>query len=395
MLNLSEREQQSYFQVYKRYPLEVDYAKGCRVYTTDGKVYLDFLAGIAVNALGHSHPKVVEAVCTQAQKYMHISNYLYQEPQVKIAEKLKEMSGLGRVFLTNSGTEATEGAIKLARKYGIDKGKTEIIAFSGGFHGRTYGALSLMDKPQYKDGMGPYLSGMKVIKYNDIIELENNVNDATAAVILEFIQGEGGISQASNEFANKIVSLREKFGFLLIADEIQAGSGRTGKFLAYQNYNIQADIVTLAKGMGGGMPLGAILADEKLANVWSKGMHGTTYGGNAVACASGLVVLDELQNGVMENVNNIGNYFIEKLHEIKSKHSDKVIEVRGSGLLLGLLLNFEAAELVQVMLKHNVISNAASGSVLRIVPPLIIGKAEVDEFIDALDKSLKEIENRL
>ncbi len=388
MQNLQTREKDVFFQVYKRFPLEVERAEGCRVFTKDGKVYLDFLAGIAVNALGHSHPKVVDAVCKQAQKYMHISNYLYQEPQIMIAEKLKEMSKLGRVFLSNSGTEATEGAIKLARRYGIDKGKTEIIAFSGGFHGRTYGALSLMDKPQYKDKMGPFLSGMKVIKYNDIAELENTINDKTAAVILEFIQGEGGISMASKEFVDKIAELRDKFGFLLIADEIQAGSGRTGKFLGFEHYNIKADIVTMAKGMGGGMPLGAILADEKLANIWDKGMHGTTYGGNAVACAAGLVVLEELQSSVMDNVNKISSYFVEKLQGIKEKHPEKVLEVRGKGLLLGLLLSFDAAELVTKMLDRGVISNAASGKVLRIIPPLIINESDVDEFMKVLDECL-------
>lgn len=388
MQNLSNREKEVFFQVYKRLPIEVDYAKGCKIYSTDGKVYLDFLAGIAVNALGHSHPKVVEAVCSQAQKYMHISNYFYQEPQIKIAEKLKEMSGLGRVFLSNSGTEATEGAVKLARRYGADIGKTDIIAFSGGFHGRTYGALSVMDKPQYKDKMGPFLSNTKVIKYNDAEELEKNVNHQTAAVILEFIQGEGGISQATPEFINKMAELRDKFGFLIIADEIQAGTGRSGKFLAYQHYNIKPDIVTMAKGMGGGMPLGAILADEKLAKVWEKGMHGTTYGGNAVACAAGLAVLEELQNGVLDNVNKMGNYFIEKLKYIQSKYTDKVLEIRGTGLMLGVLLSFDAADLVNEMLTYNVISNAASGKVLRIVPPLIITEKDIDMFAEVLDKSL-------
>ncbi len=389
MKNLMEREKDTFFQVYKRLPIEVDRAEGCRVYAKDGNVYLDFLAGIAVNALGHSHPAVVEAVCEQAKKYMHISNYFYQEPQIKFAEKLKEMSGMDRVFFSNSGTEATDGAIKLARRYGSECDKIDIIAFSGGFHGRTYGALSVMDKPQYKDKMGPYLSNTKIIEYNNVEELRATINDKTAAVILEFIQGEGGITTATKEFIDEMVSLREKFGFLIIADEIQAGTGRSGKFAAYQHFGFRPDVVTLAKGMGGGMPLGAILATEALSGIWDKGMHGTTYGGNAVACAAGLAVLNELENGVLANTNEVGKYLEGKLGEIMLKYPSKVAEVRGKGLMLGLLLTFDAANLVAEMLKHKVISNAASGKVLRIVPPLNITKTDADEFVSVLDKCLE------
>lgn len=389
-MNIFERESQNIFQTYKRFPIVVKNAVGCRIYDTDGNEYLDFLAGIAVNALGHSHPAIIKAVSEQINKYMHISNYFYQEPQIELAEKLKDVTGYDRVFYSNSGTEANEGAIKLARRWGSSRNKFEIIGFSGGFHGRTYGALSLMDKPQYKDKMGPYLANTRVINYNNPDELREFVGDSTCAIILEFVQGEGGLTTVTEEFIDTINELKEKYGFLVIADEIQAGVGRTGKFFAFNHFNINPDIVTVAKGIGGGLPLGAILAKEELANIWDKGMHGTTYGGNAVAVAAGLAVINELQKGVLENVNNVSPYFIEKLTILKNKYPEKILEVRGLGLMLGLLLSFDAGELVKALIKKNVIANAASGKVLRIVPPLIISKSDVDEFIEKLDSVLAQ-----
>ncbi len=385
---LVDQEKKVIFQTYKRLPIVVDRAEGCRVYDREGNSWLDFLGGIAVNALGHSHPAVVEAVVNQAKKYMHISNYFYQEPQIQLAEKLVAASGLGRVFFTNSGTEATEGAIKLVRRHGHGLGKTNMLGFSGGFHGRTYGALSLMDKPQYKENMGPYLDNMKVIKYNSPDELRANVNEQTAGIILEFVQGEGGCSTVSQEFVDTINELRSRYGFLVIADEIQAGTGRTGKFFSFEHWGFRPDIITLAKGMGGGMPLGAIVADESLANVWKQGTHGTTYGGNAVACAAGLAVVNELENGLLGRVEETGKYLRGKLEALQSKHAGKIIELRGLGLMQGVVLAFPSDTVVKAMLEHHVISNSASGTVVRIVPPLIAGEAEIDEFVAALDKCL-------
>ncbi len=390
MNSIIEREQQSIFQTYKRLPIVVEKATGCRIYSNSGEEYLDFLAGIAVNALGHSHPKIIAAVEEQIHKYMHLSNYFYQEPQIKLAEQIGKISCFNRVFFTNSGTEAMEGAIKLIRRYGAFTGKDEIVAFSGGFHGRTYGALSIMDKPLYKDKMGPYLTGTRILKYNDIEDLQKNINEKTAAVALEFIQGEGGVCEASPAFIEKIDELRKKFGFLLLADEIQTGCGRTGKFFAYEHFGVEPDIATLAKGIGGGLPLGALVAKEHLAGVWEKGMHGTTYGGNAVACSTGLVVVEELQNGLLEHINETGNYFNEKLNQIMQKYPDIVKEVRGRGLMLGLLLSFEAGKLVENLLENYIIANAASGFVLRIVPPLIVEKEDIDLFIEKLDSCLKD-----
>lgn len=388
MSEMINREHNAIFQTYKRLPIEIDRAEACKIWDKEGNEYLDFLSGIAVNALGHSHPKIIDAASKQIKKYMHVSNYFYQEPQILLAEKLKEMSGFDKVFFSNSGTEAMEGAIKLVRKYSKEKNKTEIIAFSGGFHGRTYGALSIMDKPNYKVDMGPFLDGTKVIEHNNIEQLIANVNENTAAVVLEFLQGEGGIVEPSVEFVKCLNELKEKFGFLLVADEIQAGVGRTGKFFGFEHFDVKPDIVTMAKGIGGGLPLGAILARDFLQDVWSKGNHGTTYGGNAVACATGLVVLNELQNGLLESVNEVGNYLTKKLNEIKAKFPELVLEVRGRGLMLGLHLSFDAQKLVDELLTMKVIANAASGTVLRIVPPLVASKEDAEHFVAKLAYAL-------
>ncbi len=388
MNDIIKREKESILQTYKRLPVVVDYASGCYIYDKEGNKYLDFLAGIAVNALGHSHPAIIEAIQIQASKYLHISNYFYQEPQIELAEQIKEISGLDRVFYSNSGTEATDGAIKLARKWGFENGKTEVIGFSGGFHGRTYGALSIMDKPNYKNGMGPFLESAKVLPFNGENALENGISEKTAAVFLEFIQGEGGISEPNSRFLNALMEMKEKFGFLLVADEIQAGIGRSGKYFAFQHYSIVPDIITSAKGLGGGLPLGAIITKESLANIWEKGNHGTTYGGNALACATGLVVLNELKNGLLDQITRVGEYFHHKLLKIQSKYPETVLEVRGRGLMKGLLLSYDAALLVDKLLEHRVISNAASGTVLRLVPPLIVTEKEIDEFIENLSACL-------
>lgn len=395
MSDLINREHQVLFQTYKRLPIEIDHASGAKIWDRNGNEYLDFLAGIAVNALGHSHPKIIEAAQKQISQYMHVSNYFYQEPQILLAEKLTQLTGYTRVFFTNSGTEATDGAIKLVRKYSFGRGKKTIVAFSGGFHGRTYGALSIMDKPKYKENMGPFLPDTLVLKFNDIKELERNINDETAAVFLEFIQGEGGIVSPTQQFVDKLEELRNKYNFLLVADEIQCGAGRTGKFFGFEHFGVSPDIVTMAKGIGGGLPLGAILAKDFLADVWDRGNHGTTYGGNVVACATGLVVVEELFNGVMDNALNIGEYLKNKLFQLQEHFPNMIVEVRGHGLMLGLLLSFDAQLLVDELLKNMVISNAASGNVLRIVPPLTITKDEAELFLTKLHLSLVNLENKI
>lgn len=382
--SLIEREHKVIFQTYKRLPIVVSHALGCRIFDIEGKSYLDFLGGIAVNALGHSHPKILAAISEQAQKYLHVSNYFYQEPQILLAEILIELTGFGKVFFTNSGGESTEGAVKLARLWGNSRTKSKIFGFTGGFHGRTYASLSLMDKPLYKDGMEPFLPGTAVLPFNDVETLRSAVNEETAAIILEFIQGEGGIVSATQEFVSAIAELQQKFDFLIIADEVQAGCGRTGKFFGFENFDIVPDIVTMAKGIGGGLPLGAILGGERVENLWQKGMHGTTYGGNALACATGLVVMQEVKYSLQENAKAVGEYLRKKLEELKSEFPELVLEVRGLGLLAGMNLSKPSAQFVDAMLQRGIIINGTAETVIRLVPPLIISKNDVDECIAAL-----------
>ncbi|TAL68440.1 MAG: acetylornithine/succinylornithine family transaminase [Bacteroidetes bacterium] len=388
---LIEREKEAILQTYKRLPIEISKAEGCWIEDIKGNKYLDFLGGIAVNALGHSHPAIIHAIKSQLDKFMHVSNYFYQEPQIKLAEKLKDMTGFSKLFFSNSGTEAVEGAIKLARRWGNSLGKTEMFGFSGGFHGRTYGSLSLMDKPLYKDGMGPFLPGMNVIPYNDIPSMEKNLNENTIAVIIEFLQGEGGIISAKKDFIDTLFELKKRYNFLIIADEVQTGVGRTGKFLSYEHYGAKPDIVTMAKGLGGGLPLGAILVCDELKDVFQKGMHGTTYGGNAVACSAGYAVLQLLENGLLEQVGNVGDYLNSQLNEVQWEYPNHLLEIRGKGLIQGILLDFDASELVDAILRRQIITNAASGKVLRLVPPLIVTDNEVSLFVHELRNALAEI----
>lgn len=389
--SIFEREKKSIFQTYGRLPISVEKSKGLRVYSSDGDEYLDFLGGIAVNILGHSHPKILETIRVQSERYLHISNYFYQDAQINLADELKNISGFDRVFFSNSGSESNEGAIKLARKWGSENNKSDIIAFTGGFHGRTYGALSMMDKPLYMDGMGPYLPNRYVIEYNSIEALNQYINENTNAVVLECIQGEGGLAKVSQEFVDELKRLKEKFNFLIIADEVQSGVGRTGKFSAFEHFDLNPDIATYAKGIGGGLPLGAIMAKEEVAKVWIKGNHGTTFGGNALSCAVGVTVMNELNNGLMEYINSISEYLNQKLQFIQETFPEKVKEVRGMGLMTGLKLNFEAAKLVNELFERKVIANSASGTVLRLLPPYVLTKDDIDEFIEKLQLTLQTI----
>jgi predicted acetylornithine/succinylornithine family transaminase len=381
---LMEREHAVVFQTYRRINVAIDRAEGMRIYDVDGKAYLDMLGGIAVNALGHSHPRIIEAVEHQIRRYMHVSNVFYQEPQVTLAEQLVKASGYPRVFFSNSGAESTDGAMKMARRYGSATGRYDIIGFSGGFHGRTFGALSIMDKPLYKDGMGPFLPNTLVLPFNDIDALESRVDEHTAAVMIEFLQGEGGIAEATQEFVDAIWRLKEQYGFLVIADEVQSGIGRTGDFFAFERYGVRPDIVTIAKAMGGGLPLGGILATNEAAALLDKGMHGTTYGGNPVACVAGSVVMDEVASGLMDHVRELGEYLNGRLREIQSAFPNLVREIRGRGCMQGIVLNQDAAPFIPKLLERGVIANATAGNVIRLVPPFVITREDVDELHAAL-----------
>lgn len=391
---LIKREHAVVFQTYRRIPVVVDHAIGTRIIDADGRSYLDMLGGFAVNALGHSHPKVIAAIEKQVRSYMHVSNAFYQEPQVELAEKLVEATGYPRVFFCNSGAEATEGAMKMARRFGTANASYDIVGFSGGFHGRTYGPLSIMDKALYKDGMGPFLPNTLVLPFNDVDALEARVDENTCAVVLEFLQGEGGITEATQEFITALWNLKERYGFLVIADEVQCGLGRTGDFFAFERYGVRPDIVTIAKAIGGGLPLGAILATNEVAALFERGMHGTTYGGNPVACAAGSVVLAEVTSGLMNNVREVGQYLRECLDSIHAAHSQIVREVRGRGCMQGLVVNGESAPFVSKLLEHGIIANATAGNVIRFLPSFIITRQDVDELCDALNSifQLSELE---
>ncbi len=386
---LVEREHQVIYQTYKRLPVVIDKAEGCRIWSADGDCYLDMLAGIAVSALGHSHPRILEAIHTQANKYLHVSNFFYQEPQIRLAEALTARTGYSKVVFTNSGAESWDAAMKLARAYGSSQSKVgDFIGFHGGFHGRTYGALSVMDKPLYKKGMDPFLPGTRVLPFNDVQALREAVNASTCAIGIEFIQGEGGITEASVEFVKELESLREKYGFVLIADEVQVGVGRSGDFFGFEKYGIKPDIVTMAKGLGGGLPLGAVLASEKMSHVWQHGQHGSTYGGNALSCATGLVVMEECDRGLMDNVRAMSAILIEGLKKIQQEFAPLTQEVRGRGLMLGLVLNEDSTALRDLLIEERVICSATATNVIRIVPPLIIGREEIEEFFEKLRRSL-------
>ncbi len=387
---LQTKEGQHFFRTYKRLPLHVEKAEGCYIFTKDGKKYLDMLAGIAVNPLGNSHPAIIKAITEQSKKYIHLSNFFIQEPQVQLAEKLLTYAKAEKIFFSNSGTEATEAAIKLARKWGKAKNKTHIYGMSNGFSGRTMGALSIMDKEKYRDGYEPFLPNCGVINFNDVKDVKKKVNENTAAIILECIQGEGGIVSVTSEFITILHELREKYNFLIIADEIQAGIGRTGKIFSYEHFGLVPDVITLAKPIGGGLPLGAIIGTKKVADVWTYGTHGTTFGGNPVACAAGLAVLDIIEKEkLLNHVQQISQYFVEKLNALKT-HYSIIKEIRGFGLMLGIELTQESAPIVEKMLQYNVIANATAVNVIRIVPPLIITQKEIDEFLTVFEKVIRE-----
>ncbi len=389
-MTLHEREENAILHTYKRLPVEIVRGEGMYLYDTNGNAYLDFLGGVAVNALGYGHQGLLNAITEQARKYVHVSNYFVQQPQVELAEKLKSITGYSRVFFCNSGTEASEGALKLARKWGNTNGRSEIVTMQDSFHGRTMGSLSMMTNADYREGFGPFLEGCVNIQFNNVEALNAIVSTKTAAVFLECIQGEGGIHELTLEFANRLTALKQQFGFLLIADEVQSGIGRTGKFLACEHYKLRPDIVTLAKPLGGGLPLGAILVSDELKDLLKPGNHGTTFGGNPVACAAGTVVLNEVvDNGLMVSARETGSYFVQQLTLMKASMPDLIKEVRGKGLMIGAELTFEGKSVVDAMLERKILINCTHKNVLRFLPPLIVGRTHVDDVCGTLKQVLE------
>ena len=392
-----DKDRQAYLPVFNRYNLVVERGEGPYVFSVDGDKYIDFLGGIAVNVLGHNYKPLVEAIANQAAKVIHISNLYYTRPQADAAAKLVKLSGLDRAFFANSGAEANEGAIKIARKYAhsIDPDKSQIITALDSFHGRTLATLAATGQPKYHKGFEPLPAGFDYVHYNDIDELERLMSDKTCAVLLETIQGEGGVYPPKDDYLKRVRELCDRHGALLILDEIQAGIGRSGKFFAYENYGIKPDIVTLAKGLAGGVPIGAFISTEKVAKALKPGDHGTTFGGNPLACAAANVVLDTVpEPKFLAHVVEIGAYLKDRLLELQKKYPALITEVRGKGLILGAELSGAnkktGSEIVADCMNRGAIINCTAGKVLRFIPPLIIEKAHVDEVVDVVDAVLEQ-----
>lgn len=385
------KDKSDYLPVFARYNIVLDHGDGPYVYDTKGKKYIDFLAGIAVNVVGHNYKPLVNAIAKQAEKMIHCSNLYYTEIQVEAAEKLKKLSKLDKVFFANSGAEANEGAIKLARRYAtnINPEKIQIISAIHSFHGRTLATLTATGQDHYHHGFGPLPAGFDYVPYNDIQALEAKMSDKTCAVMLEAIQGEGGVHVPDPDYLPKVRALCDKYNAVLIFDEVQCGMGRTGTFFGCQQFGVKPDIVTLAKGLAGGVPIGAFMATDKVASVFHAGDHGSTFGGNPLACAAACVVLDALIDGkLMENAKEIGAYLQAKFEEYKIKYPNLIKDVRGRGLILGMELSCESRQIANECLDYGAIINCTAGNVLRFVPPLNITKAHVDELISVLDKVL-------
>ena len=381
-----DRESKYFFHTFHRLPLEID------LYTKDGKRYMDFFGGLAVNSLGYNNQHINAAIEKQIHRYIHLSNYFVHDKTVELAERILTASGYNKIFFSNSGTEAVEGAIKIIRKWGQGSGRTTLLNLSNSFHGRTIGALSLTDRPHYRDGYDPFLPNTDCVKFNSIEDLRAKVNGQTLGIILEFIQGEGGINVVSKEFAQELKSLQEKFGFLLVADEIQSGIGRTGKFFCFEHYTIRPDIVVIAKAIGGGLPLGAILGNDKVADVLTYGTHGTTFGGNPVACAAGCAVMEELINkGLMKQAGTIGEYLKTKATELQKQFPAIIKEVRGLGCMLGIDLHQHGQSIVDEMLNRGILINCTNTTVLRFLPPYIVTQEQCDQVVFELYSIFKSM----
>ena len=377
---------------YGRYPIALVRGQGVKAWDADGKEYLDFLGGIAVNLLGHCHPAVVEAVTEQAKTLIHCSNLYYTEPGAELAALLVENGGLDQVFLCNSGAEANEGAIKLARKYHWRNGhpeKTKIISVTHSFHGRTMGALTATAKPEIQEGFGPMPGGFVYAEFGDIASLKALLDDQTAAVLLEPVQGEGGIHVLSAAYLKEARALCDQAGALLIYDEIQCGLGRTGSFFAYQGVDVRPDIITLAKGLGGGLPIGAICATTQAASGFKPGDHGTTFGGNPVSCAAALATMKTvLSANLVEQAAEMGDYLIAQLNALQVKYPEKIKEVRGVGLMIGIELAGPGAPVLNRCHELGLLANVTAGTVLRLLPPYVITREDADKAIGIIEQAL-------
>ncbi len=384
---LKESADQYLMGTYARQPISIVRGRGTKVYDLEGREYVDFVGGIAVNLLGHGHPDLVLAVQKQAAKLIHTSNLYYTEPQVRLAQMLVDHSFADQVFFCNSGAEANEAAIKLARRYSHDKygaGRFEIITMKQSFHGRTMATLTATGQEKVHKGYEPLVPGFSYVTFNHLAELQHALTDKTAAIMLEPIQGEGGVHVVSREYLKAVRELCTQRDILLIFDEVQTGMGRTGTLFAYEQLNVQPDIMTLAKGLGGGVPIGACLATAPVAKAFGPGSHASTFGGNPLACAAALAVFRVLLDGrVLDQARRMGEYLSKGLSECKDRHH-LVRDVRGLGLLQGMEVEMDAKTVVGDCLKRGFLVNAAAEHVLRFIPPLIITQPEVDRLLEVL-----------
>ena len=386
-----EQTEKYYLPVFCRYQMVMDHGQGCRVYDNEGYEFIDAFAGIAVNSLGYNHPVLVKAIADQAAKIMHCSNLYYTEIQAKALRLVAEATGMDRIFFANCGAEANEGAMKLARKYGVSKSPTKykIVSAQESFHGRTFDTLAATGHDYYHVGYGPLSPGHVLVDYADIDALEAVMDEDVCAVLLEPIQGEGGVHVPSDEYLQKVRALCDKYDALLIFDEVQTGVARTGKWFGYMLSGVKPDVLTFAKGIGGGFPVAGFAVPERLAHVFKPGDHGGTFGGNPLACAAVYATLATIKSeNLVDKVAEKGAYFIGELQKLQAKYPAIVKEVRGKGLILGMELTCEGRPVVEHCLADKVIVNCTAGTVIRIVPPLIINKEEIDMVVAALDRAL-------
>ena len=395
--DIIQRERQFLLQTYNRYPLVIERGKGVFLYDLEGKKYLDFVAGLGVNALGHAHPRVLKTIREQTAKVVHLSNLYYNQYQGALAEKLCRLSGMQRVFFSNSGTEAIEGSIKLARLAGHRVGgaeKFKLVALEGSYHGRTFGAMSLTGQDKYRKGFEPLLEDVDFVPQNDLAALRATVNASTCAIVLEPIFGEGGVRECSVEFLEECRRLADEHRAALIFDEIQCGLGRTGTAFAFQSFGVTPDIVAIAKPIAAGLPLGAFLAKEEFASAISTGQHGSTFGGGPLACRVALEYLAILEEEkLLDNVNRVGAYLQEQLRGLAGKYAG-VVETRGRGMIQGLQLEIPARPIVEQAISEGVLFNSTQDTVVRFLPPFLLEEKHVDKGLRVLKRLLGSTKSR-
>jgi len=387
---LHELDKTYYLPTFKRYPLAFKKGSGSRLWDMEGKEYIDALAGIAVNNVGHAHPKVADAIGKQAHELIHISNFYLSEPQVMLTKKLAELSGLQRVFLGNSGAEAAEGAIKIARKYASKNGRGgTIIAMKNAFHGRTLATVAATGKEAMMNGFAPIPAGFLHAPFNDLEAIKEMVTEEVGGIMLEPIQGEGGINLVDPSFLKALRAYCDEQNLVLIFDEIQSGMGRTGKMFAFEHFGVIPDVMTLAKALGGGMPIGAVLASEKVGSAIDWGDHGTTFGGNPLACAAALATIVAMQEeGMLKQATEKGAWLKAEVERVRSEYPE-IKEIRGYGLMIGIELTIESKPVVTTMMEHGVLANATAGNVIRLVPPLNIPMEDLKTVFEVMLKSIK------